>query len=146
MGTGIAAHLANAGFEVLMLDMASAGNNRNLIASGALLQATKQKPAPFYHKDFIQRITVGNFEDDLEQLQSVDWTIEVIVENLDVKKHLFEQVDRFRKQGPTSRLERPGKRQTGFGWGVRLPAARFRRNRAPVRNHGNAYSCKVIFS
>ena len=99
MGAGIAAHLANAGFQVLMLDLPSESGPRNRIAEQALASAVKQKPAPFYHKDFISRITVGNFDDDLSKIKNSDWIIEVIVERLDVKQALFEKVDQCRKPG-----------------------------------------------
>jgi len=90
MGTGIAAHMANAGYQVMMLDLPTQeeGKRRNAIAEQALAQAIKQKPAPFYHPDFIQRITTGNFEDDLPSIRESDWIIEVIVEKLDVKRAL----------------------------------------------------------
>lgn len=99
MGAGIAAHLANAGFQVLMLDLPSSSGPRNQIADQALNQAVRQKPAPFYHKDFISRITVGNFDDDLPGIKNSDWIIEVIVERLDAKQALFEKVDQHRKPG-----------------------------------------------
>ena len=73
MGAGIAAHLANAGFQVLILDLPSDQGPRNQIAAQALAQAIKQKPAPFYHKDFVSRITVGNFEDDLQRNSDPDY-------------------------------------------------------------------------
>jgi len=71
MGSGIACHFANAGFHVVMLDMASDGNTpqaRSIIASTALDKAVKSSPAPLYSKDFKSRIKVGNFEDDLNLL------------------------------------------------------------------------------
>ncbi|MEP6793259.1 MAG: 3-hydroxyacyl-CoA dehydrogenase NAD-binding domain-containing protein [Saprospiraceae bacterium] len=98
MGAGIAAHFANAGYQVQMLDLPTKeeGKNRNLIAEQALAAAIKQKPAPFYHTDFIQRITTGNFDDDLPSIKEADWIIEVIVEKLEIKKALFEKVDQYR--------------------------------------------------
>src|SRR5687768_198459 len=101
MGAGIAAHLANAGFEVLMLDLPATneGARKNQIAEQSLALAIKQKPVPFYHKDFISRITTGNFEDDLPRIKDSDWVIEVIVERIDAKKSLFEKVDEWRKPG-----------------------------------------------
>lgn len=99
MGSGIAAHLANAGFQVTMLDLPSDDRNRNKIADDALQQAIRQKPDPFYHKDFVSRITTGNFEDDLKRIGEADWIIEVIVERLDTKRALFEKVDTYRKSG-----------------------------------------------
>lgn len=101
MGTGIAAHLANAGFEILMLDLPTKkeGLRKNQIAEDALAQAIRHKPAPFFHKSFINRITTGNFDDDLEKISDADWIIEVVVERLDVKRTLFEKVDRLRQEG-----------------------------------------------
>lgn len=108
MGTGIAAHFANIGVEVLMLDVVP--NNlpdhkkndtaaRNSIASLALANALKGKPAPFYDNDFAARITVGNFDDDLPKIKDCDWVIEVVVENLDIKRNLFAKVEQYRKKG-----------------------------------------------
>ena len=101
MGSGIACHLANAGFQVLMLDLPSTGEGqrRNQVAEQSLALAAKQKPAPLYHPKFLSRITTGNFDDDLQKISEVDWVIEVIVEKLEVKKSLFERVDQFRKPG-----------------------------------------------
>ncbi|MEP6647246.1 MAG: 3-hydroxyacyl-CoA dehydrogenase NAD-binding domain-containing protein, partial [Saprospiraceae bacterium] len=98
MGAGIAAHFANCGYQVQMLDMPTSedGKRRNSIAEQALVQAVKLKPAPFYHADFVDRITTGNFEDDLPSIKNADWIIEVIVERLDIKRALFEKVDQFR--------------------------------------------------
>jgi 3-hydroxyacyl-CoA dehydrogenase len=101
MGAGIAAHLANAGLSVLMLDIPSTepGTRKNQIAELALLNAAKQKPAPFFHKDFISRVRTGNFDDDLPSIKDSQWIIEVIVERLDIKQTLFEKVDSLRSPG-----------------------------------------------
>ena len=101
MGSGIACQMANAGYQVLMLDLPSegAGISRNQIANQALDQAVKQKPAPLYHPSFLSRITTGNFEDDPGKLKDMDWIIEVVVERLEVKQSLFEKVDRYRRPG-----------------------------------------------
>ncbi len=103
MGTGIACHFANAGFSVKMLDLppADPAQPRNLLADQALKKAIKQKPNPLYKTSFSERITTGNFEDDLAlALKDADWIIEVIIERLDLKKALFEKVDKYRS--PTS--------------------------------------------
>jgi len=106
MGSGIACHLANVGLEVLMLDIvppnlegASAKEQRlrNSLVNQALQNALKSSPAPLYHTSFAQRITTGNFEDDFEKIADADWIIEVVVERLDIKQQIFEQVDRYRK-------------------------------------------------
>ena len=72
---------------------------RNKFASTALEKLLKQKPAPLAAKQNLSLIEVGNFEDDLERLKEVDWIIEVIVENLDIKKELYEKIDAVRKPG-----------------------------------------------
>jgi 3-hydroxyacyl-CoA dehydrogenase len=107
MGTGIACHLAGCGLEVLLLDIlpadlpADGGKPaaRNKVAATALQNALKAKPAPLYDNDFAKRISVGNFEDDLSKIQDVDWIMEVVVERLDIKKQVFEKVEKFRKKG-----------------------------------------------
>lgn len=101
MGSGIACHFANAGYQVMMLDLPGSGEgaNRNQIAEQALALAIKQKPAPLYHASFVNRITTGNLEDDLPKIKDADWIIEVIVEKLDIKQSLFERVDKLRKPG-----------------------------------------------
>jgi len=114
MGSGIACHLAGNGIQVLMLDMPPkelsekdkvAGVNpeskkfRNSVAQGHLDTALKSNPSPIYDKSFASRITVGNFEDDLEKIKNSDWVIEVIVERLDIKQSMFEKVDKLRKPG-----------------------------------------------
>src|SRR5690625_5463022 len=99
MGSGIACHLAGIGVEVLLLDMPTEGSDRNKIARDHLNQAIKSNPSPIYDKSFASRITVGNFDDDLEKIKNSDWVIEVIIERLDIKKSMFEKVDQFRKEG-----------------------------------------------
>ncbi|MEL6945095.1 MAG: 3-hydroxyacyl-CoA dehydrogenase family protein, partial [Bacteroidota bacterium] len=94
--------------EVLMLDIVPRDlpedkkNDRaarNSIADGALKKAIKGRPAPFYKKNLASRITTGNFEDDMSKIADCDWVIEVVVENLDIKKKVFEQVEKYRKAG-----------------------------------------------
>lgn len=99
MGSGIACHLAGIGVEVLLLDMPTEGADRNKIAQSHLNNALKSKPSPIYDKKFASRITVGNFEDDLEKIKDSDWVVEVIIERLDIKQGMFEKVDKFRKEG-----------------------------------------------
>ncbi len=100
MGSGIACMLANAGYQVMMLDLPSTtGKNKNQVADDALALAIRQKPAPLYHASFASRIVTGNFEDDLPKIKDVDWILEVIVEKLDIKKSLFEKVDQYRRPG-----------------------------------------------
>ncbi|MCS0655935.1 3-hydroxyacyl-CoA dehydrogenase/enoyl-CoA hydratase family protein [Cytobacillus firmus] len=114
MGSGIAAHLANIGIPTLLLDIApreltdaekakglTLENNevRNRISEGNRQKLLKQKPAPLTSKKNIALIEAGNFEDDMERLKDVDWIIEVVVENLSIKKQVFEKVDQHRKPG-----------------------------------------------
>jgi 3-hydroxyacyl-CoA dehydrogenase len=104
MGATIAAHLANAGLDVLLLDIVpreltdaeqDAGLTlespqvRNRIATAGLDAVTKMKPAAFHLKKFAQQIEVGNFEDDAAKLRECDWIVEVVIENLAIKKRLF---------------------------------------------------------
>lgn len=106
MGAGIACHLANAGMDVLMLDIlpktetiSTRPADRNKIATDALTNALKSKPAALYDPDFASKIQVGNFDDDFEKINQSDWIIEVVVERLDIKQSIFEKVARFRKPG-----------------------------------------------
>ena len=108
MGSGISCQLANVGLEVLMLDILPGQlsdddkNNqsvRNQIAKNALDKAIKSKPAPLYNKKDVNRITVGNFEDDFYKIKEADWIIEVVVERLDIKRQILEKVDEFRSPG-----------------------------------------------
>ena len=99
MGSRIACHLAQTGSEVLLLDLPSAEGPRNAIADGHLKAAIKSNPSPLYSKRFAQRITTGNFDDDLAQIAGCDWVIEVVVERLDIKQQLFERVEKFRTTG-----------------------------------------------
>ena len=108
MGTGIAAQLAGCGLEVLLLDIlpndlaeneAQKPAARNRIAATSLQTALKAKPAPFYDTKFAARITVGNFEDDFSKIKDYDWIVEVVVERLDIKKQVFEKVEKYRSKG-----------------------------------------------
>lgn len=114
MGSGIACHFANIGVEVLLLDIVPREltdkekakgltlqdkDVRNRLVNEALQSAIKSKPAPLYHKDFEQRITTGNLEDDIAKVKDVDWIIEVVVERLDIKKQVFENLEKHRTPG-----------------------------------------------
>jgi 3-hydroxyacyl-CoA dehydrogenase len=93
MGSRIAAHLANAGIPVLLLDMVPEGESRrNHLALTALEALAKSRPAAFFDPSFAARITPGNFEDDLPQLAHCDWVIEAVAENLKIKHALLERV------------------------------------------------------
>jgi 3-hydroxyacyl-CoA dehydrogenase len=114
MGSGIAAHLANAGIPVLMLDIvppeftdadAKVGLRetepkfRNRFALTGLEGIKKSKPAALYSKRYLPLIEVGNFEDDWHRLSECDWVVEVVVERLDIKQQLFSRLEEVRKPG-----------------------------------------------
>ena len=89
MGAGIAAHCANAGCEVLLLDIVRDENDRNSVANSAIQQMMKSNPEMLMHKRNAKLITAGNIEDDLSKLSEVDWVVEVVIENLDIKRNLY---------------------------------------------------------
>lgn len=114
MGSRIACHFANIGVEVLLLDIAakellpeeqSKGLTpehpavKNRIVNTALQNAIKTNPSPVYTKSTVNKISTGNFDDDMAKIAGADWIIEVVVENLDIKRKVFEQVEQFRKPG-----------------------------------------------
>ncbi len=108
MGAGIACHLANIGMKVIMLDIVPLKlsdknkknkNLRNSVVNTALINVIKSKPAALYKKDFSNRIETGNFEDDFHKISDSDWIIEVVIERLDIKKSIYEKVEKFRKKG-----------------------------------------------
>jgi len=114
MGSGIACHFANIGVEVLLLDivpreLTDKEKNkgltlndkvvRNRLVNDSLQASLKSKPSPIYSQSFASRIHTGNLEDDIAKVSEVDWIIEVVVERLDIKKKVFEQLDNHRKKG-----------------------------------------------
>ncbi|WP_282162787.1 3-hydroxyacyl-CoA dehydrogenase/enoyl-CoA hydratase family protein [Ulvibacterium marinum] len=114
MGSGIACHFANIGVQVLLLDIVPRELNekekskgltmedkavRNRLVNDSLAAALKSKPSPIYHKQFAKRIVTGNLEDDIAKVSDVDWIIEVVVERLDIKKQVFENLEKHRTQG-----------------------------------------------
>src|ERR1039458_4842338 len=92
MGSRIAAHLANAGLPVVLLDIPAPEGARSALASQALDALRKNKPAAFYDPAFAARVSVGNFDDDLALLADCDWVIEAVTENLAIKQGLLEKV------------------------------------------------------
>jgi 3-hydroxyacyl-CoA dehydrogenase len=92
MGSRIAAHLANAGLPVVLLDIPAEGATRSAVAAQALEGLKKSKPAAFYDVSLAPRVTVGNFDDDLALLQDCDWVIEAVTENLAIKQALLQKV------------------------------------------------------
>ena len=105
MGARIAAHFANAAVPVLLLDIVPPGltstdaAERNKIVCAGLDAAKKSKPAAFFTAAMADKISIGNFEDDLPRCKDADWIIEVVAENLDIKKNLLARVAQFRKPG-----------------------------------------------
>jgi 3-hydroxyacyl-CoA dehydrogenase len=102
MGARIAAHFANAGVPSFLFDIVPAGAEgpaRNKIAATGLDAARKSKPAAFMEPSLARLVTVGNFEDDLKKLADVDWIIEAVVENLELKRALLKKVEAVRKPG-----------------------------------------------
>lgn len=114
MGSRIACHFANIGVQLLLLDIVPKEANeaeskagltlehpkvRNRIVNDALTFALKSNPSPIYHKKFAKLITTGNFDDNMKDIADADWIIEVVVENLKIKKIVFDQVEQFRKPG-----------------------------------------------
>lgn len=100
MGSQIAAHLANAGADVVLMDVVpdDAGNRRNKLAEKAL-EKLKKKGKAFTHPENAVRISPGNFEDDMDKLETCDWIIEAVVEEPEIKKDLYQRVDEHRKEG-----------------------------------------------
>ncbi len=114
MGSGIACHFANIGVEVLLLDIVPRELTakekakgltledkvvRNRLVNEALTTSLKSKPSPIYHQKFANRITTGNLEDDIAKVADVDWIMEVVVERLDIKKIVFEKLEKYRTPG-----------------------------------------------
>ncbi len=102
MGSGIAAQIANAGIEVLLLDIVpegAAAHERSKLAQQALEKISRSKPAALMHADNARFISPGNLEDDLARLADCDWIIEVVLERLDVKQALYRKVQEYRKAG-----------------------------------------------
>jgi 3-hydroxyacyl-CoA dehydrogenase len=104
MGARIAAHFANAGLPCILLDIAPAGSapgsqDRNKIVQAGFAAAKKSKPAAFFSAALAERVSIGNFEDDLSRVAEADWIIEVVSENLEIKRNLLQRVAQFRKPG-----------------------------------------------
>ena len=114
MGSGIACHFANIGVDVLLLDIVPRELTeqekakgltledkvvRNRIVNDSLSSSLKSKPSPIYHQSFASRIKTGNLEDDIAKVKHVDWIMEVVVERLDIKKQVFEKLEKHRTSG-----------------------------------------------
>ena len=114
MGSRIAFHFANIGLEVLLLDIApreltdeeqkkgltlDSRAVKNRIVQSSFDSAVKSNPAPLFSKKFASRVKLGNFDDDMSRIKDCDWTMEVVVENLDIKKAVYDEVEKYRKSG-----------------------------------------------
>ena len=99
MGLGIAGQLANAGVDVVLLDIPAEGDNRNANTERAIERLLDENQPGLTHKDNLVRITIGNVEDDMDKLADADWIAEAIVERLELKKALYKQIDAVRKPG-----------------------------------------------
>ncbi|MFN8166828.1 MAG: 3-hydroxyacyl-CoA dehydrogenase/enoyl-CoA hydratase family protein [Bacteroidia bacterium] len=114
MGSRIACHFANIGIEVLLLDIApkellpeeaKAGLAldstvvKNRIVNTALQSTLKSNPSPIYKKSFSARIRTGNFSDNMKDISTADWILEAVIENIDIKKSVFTEVEKYRKPG-----------------------------------------------
>ncbi len=106
MGSRIACHFAGIGLQVLLLDIvpeaakeSTDAKLRNKIVNDSLAAALKSSPSPAYHKDVVKKISTGNFDDNMKEIAGCDWIIEVVVERLDIKQKVFEQVEKYRTHG-----------------------------------------------
>src|SRR3954470_24826071 len=114
MGSRIACHFAGAGLQVLLMDIAPKELTdqekakklsldhpvvKNRIVNDALQAAVKSNPSPVYTKDALKKIKTGNFSDNMKDIGDCDWVIEVVVERLDVKQSVFNEVEKYRKPG-----------------------------------------------
>ena len=100
MGAAIAAHLANAGVPTILLDIAPQGEaDKNKIVKNGFEGLKKARPAAYMNNDNANLLSIGNFEDDLQKIKDCDFVIEAVVENLELKRKLYEQVEKYRKPG-----------------------------------------------
>lgn len=104
MGSRIACHFAGIGLQVLLLDIQPKPEegkkfDPNKIVNDALAAALKSNPSPVYTKDTAKKIKTGNFTDNMKDIASADWVIEVVVERLDIKKSVFDEVEKYRRPG-----------------------------------------------
>ena len=99
IGLGIAGQLANAGVDVLLLDIPAADDNRNAIAERALQKLLDENQPGLLNKDNLERISIGNIADDMHKLADADWITEAVVERLDIKKALYKEIDAVRRDG-----------------------------------------------
>jgi 3-hydroxyacyl-CoA dehydrogenase len=106
MGSRIACHFAGIGVQVVLLDRLNPGKEestnkkeRNQLVNDALTAAIKSNPSPIYSAKYSANITTGNFTDDMALVAKADWIIEVVVERLDIKQQIYNEVEKYRKPG-----------------------------------------------
>ena len=99
MGLGIAGQLANAGIDVLLLDLPSSNGNRNSVCERAIERLMDEQQPGLLHKDILKKITIGNIEDDIQKISESDWIAEAVVERLEIKKELYKTIDKIRRKG-----------------------------------------------
>lgn len=108
MGSRLAAHFANIGLQVILLDIVPFDLSdeqkevpalRNRLVNESLKQALKSNPSPIYKKEFANRIKTGNFDDNMNWISDCDWILEAVIERLDIKREIFDKVEEFRKPG-----------------------------------------------
>ncbi|MCD6035720.1 MAG: 3-hydroxyacyl-CoA dehydrogenase [Rickettsiales bacterium] len=100
MGGSIAAHIANAGFPVMLMDIVPKdATSKNILAEQAIEKLLEMDPAPFTHKNKAKLITPANMETDLDKLGEMDWIIEVVLERIDVKHDVYAKIEKHRKKG-----------------------------------------------
>ena len=151
MGARIAAHFANAGVPVLLLDIVPPGltsgdaAERNKIVRAGLDAAKKSKPAALFTPALADKISIGNFEDDLQRCKDADWIIEVVAENLDIKKSLLARVAQLAPEHPAV-LNELGLRMIQRGEAVKAREL-FQRATLADPNHpapGDGYRIPVV--
>ncbi len=106
MGSRIACHFAGIGVQVVLLDRLNPGKEestnkkeRNQLVNDAFTAAIKSNPSPIYSTKYASNITTGNFTDDMALVAKADWIIEVVVERLDIKQQIYNEVEKYRKPG-----------------------------------------------
>lgn len=127
MGSRIALHFAGMGVEALLLDIVPKDSSlpRNQIVNDALAAALKSKPSPAYHDGVARLVQTGNFDDDMPRIKDCDWIIEVVVEKLDIKHSVYEQVEKYRRPGTLITTNTSG---IPIGWLAKGRSEDFRRH------------------
>ncbi len=127
MGSRIALHFAGVGVEAVLLDIVPKDSTkpRNQVASDALTAALKSKPSPAFYEGVAKLIQTGNFEDDMHLIKDCDWVMEVVVEKLEIKQQVYEQVEKYRRAGTLITTNTSG---IPIGWLAKGRSEDFRRH------------------